>query len=215
MPADEFTYGGALNLGCAAARGEILVALSAHAFPPDDRWLERMLEPFGDERVACASGDDFDPDGGRLERRMIQDLALARRNPNWGYSNSAGAFRSDLWRDRPFRSDMPFSEDKEWAWHWLKRERLVVVGPDLSTNHDHSKDPLPTLYRRSNLKWVGYSMFLDLEPYGVRSLAREWWCEQESYRSRARARLSHRRAARLLGSYTGRRRARRVTARDR
>jgi hypothetical protein len=34
-------------------------------------------------------------------------------------------------------------------------------------------------------------------------MLREWWTDQDSYRSRSRARLSHRRAARLLGRYAG------------
>jgi hypothetical protein len=34
-------------------------------------------------------------------------------------------------------------------------------------------------------------------------MVREWWTDQDSYRSMSRARLSHRRAARLLGRYAG------------
>ncbi|HEY8764785.1 MAG TPA: glycosyltransferase [Solirubrobacteraceae bacterium] len=61
LPARSFTFGRALNLGAANARGEILVALSAHAFAPDPGWLERLTEPFADPRVACVAGDSFDP----------------------------------------------------------------------------------------------------------------------------------------------------------
>jgi len=34
-------------------------------------------------------------------------------------------------------------------------------------------------------------------------MVHEWWTDQDSYRSPSRARLSHRRAARLLGRYAG------------
>src|SRR2546421_10428515 len=47
----EFSFGGALNLGAANARGEILVALSAHAFPRDHRWLARLADRFSDPAV--------------------------------------------------------------------------------------------------------------------------------------------------------------------
>ena len=35
-----FDYSTALNLGIEQARGDILVSLSAHAIPLDERWLE-------------------------------------------------------------------------------------------------------------------------------------------------------------------------------
>ena len=96
-PGAPFSYGGALNLGAGRAGGEVLVSLSAHAFPRDDRWLARLAETLGaDPRVACACGDLHGPDGHRLSGPIAQDAALARRRPEWGYSNAAGAFRAEL-----------------------------------------------------------------------------------------------------------------------
>jgi glycosyl transferase family 2 len=200
----DFTFGGALNIGCADAEVPLLVALSAHAPPPDYGWLERILEPFADERVACACGYAVAPDGGPLGDRVVQDIELARAHPYWGYSNSAGAFRADLWREHPFREDMPGTEDKAWAWHWLERGRVVVVDPSFATEHsDHGDEgPLAT-YRRARNVWRGFAMFLDLEPYGVRDLARDWWTGLDGYPSHLRARIGWRRAAKLLGHWRG------------
>ena len=131
IPAESFTYGGSLNTGSAQARAPLIVALSAHAFPPDEHWLERLRRPFSDERVACACGYPKGPDGDPLTGRVVQDLDMARANPFWGYSNSSGAFRAELWRERPFREDMPGTEDKEWAWHWLQQGRGGGRRPDL------------------------------------------------------------------------------------
>src|SRR5262245_56898027 len=39
----EFTFGGALNTGARVAQGDVHVALSAHCFAPDERWVERAL----------------------------------------------------------------------------------------------------------------------------------------------------------------------------
>jgi len=206
IPAPSFTFGGSLNKGCAAATGEIVVALSAHAFPPDPGWLERMLAPFADERVACACGQEFSPDGDPLAGPVRQDAALARRRPTWGYSNAAGAFRRELWEQRPFRADLPATEDKEWALHWLDRGYLCVLSPELLVEHDHSKDGMLDQYRRAEREWRGIAMMIgDLPRYPVGDLVREWWLDQGSYRSPARARLSHRRLARLVGEYMGRR----------
>jgi rhamnosyltransferase len=205
LPAAAFTFGGALNLGAANARGSVIVALSADAFPPDDRWLERLVAPLADERVACVSGDRFGPDAEPLSGPIEQDLALALRRPEWGYSNAAGAFRAELWRCRPFRGDLPGCEDKEWALHWLDRGHVCVIDPALAVEHDHTHDSFADIYRRARREAAGYSMYLGLGRPTAGDLARDWWSDVRWYSSPARARLSHRRTARLLGSYAGKR----------
>jgi len=210
QPASAFSFGRALNLGCANAGGDLLVALSAHAFPRDELWLGRLAAVFGDGMVACACGDRYGPDASPLSAPVRQDLALATRRPDWGYSNAAGAIRAALWRRRPFRADLPGGEDKEWAWHWLAQGYFCVVDPALTVDHDHAHDPLTSIYKRARREWQGFATFLAPErAYGPRELASEWWSDRRFYSSPTRARVSHRRAARLLGGYAGRRRARR------
>jgi rhamnosyltransferase len=204
IPAASFSYGGAINIGCEDATTPLVVALSAHAPPFDEHWLEQLVKPFSDERVACACGYEHGPDGEPLDGPLVQDLALARRYPFWGYSNSAGAFRTELWRKRPFREDMPATEDKEWAWHWLNEGHLAVVDPRLATQHSHRDEgPLKT-YARARDVWQGFSMYLNLEPYGARDLVREWWTELDRYPTHLRARIGWRRAAKLVGKWRGR-----------
>ena len=201
MAPEEFSFGAALNRGCAAAGGELVVALSAHAFPPDESWLERLLAVFQDPHVACASGVRYGPHGEPFSGRVVQDAELARRHPRWGYSNGEGAFRAELWRRRPFREDLPGAEDKEWARHWLEEGRLCVLDAALATHHDHAHDPPCQSFARARREWAGYRMFLELEPFGARALVREWWGEREGHRGALRARLSPRRLARLAGRY--------------
>lgn len=201
---DAFTFGGALNTGCSRARAPVAVALSAHAVPLDDGWLERVVGAVEAEGVACASGDRFGPDGAPLSAPLRQ---TARDAFLWGYSNAAGAFRMELWRERPFREDLTGAEDKEWAWHWLARGWAVVIAPDLVVEHDHTHDPLREIYVRSRREWQGYGAFVPgLDP-SARALLREWWSDLGTYSSPLKARLSHRRAARMLGAHAGRRRA--------
>ncbi len=209
IPARGFTFGGALNLGAANARGEILVALSAHAFPPERDWLARLLAPFADPRVACACGDRYGADGVPLTGRVDQDIAHARAHLQWGYSNAAGAFRAELWRAHPFRSDLPGCEDKEWASYWLERGYLCVVEDSLVVDHDHTHDSVASIYRRARREAEGLAMFLDRPPYHLAELAGEWRSDRRFYSSTLRAWLNHRRAAaarRLRGAATGRRR---------
>jgi glycosyltransferase involved in cell wall biosynthesis len=206
---DAFTFGGALNLGAERARGEILVALSAHAFPRDDGWLARLAAAFDDPRVACASGERFRPDGTPLTAAVEYDAALAARHPTWGYSNAAGAFRAALWRERPFRTDLPACEDREWCRHFLADGYVCVLDPALLVDHDHTHDPVAQIFARARREAAGFAAFLPPEALAavgasdLRALALAWYSDTRFYDSAWRGRLSHRRAARLLGSYTG------------
>src|SRR4051794_30804205 len=74
----DFSFGGALNRGAAVAQGDVVVALSAHAFPKDDDWLARMTAAFEDPGVLCAFGATHGFDARPLDGPVRQDAALAR-----------------------------------------------------------------------------------------------------------------------------------------
>jgi rhamnosyltransferase len=205
LPPERFTYGRALNAGAAQASAPVVVALSAHAFPPDATWLERMAAHFDDPSVACAYGEVRDAGHDPLPGPVAQDAAALERAPHWGYSNSAGAFRAALWRERPFREDMPGTEDREWSLWALRRGFVCVLDPALAVEHDHSRDSLRESFRRYEREARGFAMFLDLPPYRARDAVAEWWTDQGWHRSRSRARLDPRRMARLAGRWWGRR----------
>ena len=182
IPAADFTFGGSLNLGTEHATAPIVVALSAHAYPRDERWLERMLDAFEDPKVACAVGAEFGPDGEQIVGRLRQDEAMARRNPVVGYSNASGGYRRELWEQYKFRPDMPGTEDKEWSYHWLAQGYVCVLAPDLTVDHDHTKDPLRDTWIRARREWIGYGMYIDLPPYPIRDALRVWRTGARKYR---------------------------------
>jgi rhamnosyltransferase len=204
---ERFTFGRALNAGCAVSGAPVVVALSAHAFPPDERWLERMLAHFDDPAVACAYGERLDQRFAPLPGPVRQDAAMLEGNPYWGYSNSAGGFRAGLWRERPFREDLPGTEDREWSLWALRQGHVCVLDPALAVHHDHRREPLRACFRRYEREHRGFAMFLELPPYRARDAISEWWRDQGGHRSQARARLDPRRMARLAGKWWGRRRA--------
>jgi rhamnosyltransferase len=208
IPPEQFTYGRALNVGAqAATEPDVVVALSAHAYPRDPDWLGRLVAHFEDDPlVACACGWPRGPDGAPLTEPLRQDAAMIGRNVEWGYSNAAGGFRAALWRARQFREDLPGTEDREWSRWALQHGHVFVADPTLQVDHDHAGDSLRECFDRYAREHRGYAMFVeDLPPYSAGELVREWWAEQGWHRSRARARLDPRRAARLAGKWWGRR----------
>ena len=202
---ESFSFGAALNLGAEAAQQPVIAALSAHTGLPDHGWLARACATLADPGVACTSGDVYGPDGEPLIAAVRQGVDLARRRPEWGYANGAGAFQAGLWRERPFREDLPACEDKEWALYWLEHGYHCVIDPDLAVAHDHTHDPLPAIYARARREAAAYADFAGRGPQPLRALSRGWWSDTRFYASPWRARLSPRRMARLLGDHAGRR----------
>jgi rhamnosyltransferase len=203
IPSASFTFGYALNVGCERALAPLIVALSAHAYPPDAGWATRMVNAMSDDSVACACGYDTGPDGGRLTERTVHDEAHLNRFPLWGYSNANGIFRRELWCTRPFREDMPGTEDKEWAAYWIARGRVSVVDPNLAVIHSHHGDGPRLTYERSRREWEGNAMFLRLPEYPISAMLAEWWAVEAPER-----RIGWRRNTGLLGKWAGLRRGR-------
>ena len=52
----EFSFGRALNRGCAAASGDILLFASAHVYPVYDPYVEHLVSAFDRGGVAIAYG---------------------------------------------------------------------------------------------------------------------------------------------------------------
>jgi rhamnosyltransferase len=198
----EFTYGRALNRAALAASGDVLVAISAHALPPDAEWAGRMAAALDDDRVACAYGERLTPDLSPLRQPLLQDHAHAQRYPFYGYSNSAGAFRRVLWERQPFDEALPASEDKAWAWHWLREGRLVRLDPALAVHHSHADEGALRTYRRARADFSATRVFRPVPRVDARTVVGEWWRGPHAHRSDWRARLDPRRAAKLAGKWT-------------
>lgn len=216
MPAREFTYGRSLNLGSARARGNVLVNLSAHALPLTREWLAQLLGHFADPQVAGAwGGQTARMDGTPSPRVYSQDLAEYLRDVYLGFSNANGAVRRSLWEKRPWREDLPGTEDKEWA-HWAltSGHRLVFDGR-AEVFHYHKESAIKA-WRRAHREHAGYGAFIDLPPISAAEVLRQtyWQSLREIRGQRGWARPAGlvralpQIMAQQLGRYTGGRAAR-------
>jgi rhamnosyltransferase len=102
IPAFDFTYGYALNVGARAAKAPVHFALSAHCFAERPDWIERSLAHYEDSRVAATNGIATFADGRPVRETFLQDAAHARGNARWGFSNHASSWRVEVWRRFPF-----------------------------------------------------------------------------------------------------------------
>lgn len=147
MRPDDFDYSKALNVGIEEVRGELVVLLSAHAIPTDDRWLEHMLAPFSDPDVAGVASRQVPwPDAPWDEMlrlgRTFGDAPVRYTRANAAgivFSNAASAVRRADWARAPFT--LPAAEDLDWAQRVVAAGRTIVYEPAAATFHSHAESP--------------------------------------------------------------------------
>jgi len=145
VPPETFTYGRSLNVGVEAAKGEYIVALSGHAVPAVDTWLEALVTPLQDASVGGVYGrweplPDCNPfDILEIEQLFGKDRIIQTTDPK--FSNANGAWRKAVWQVERFDESLPANEDQAWAAAVQKRSFSIVYEPTAVVLHSHNRNP--------------------------------------------------------------------------
>ena len=101
IPSAEFTFGRSLNYGIKEAKREFIVIASAHVYPVYPDWLEALLHPFQDERVALTYGKQRGPEFVKFSEQQIFHQWYpdgGKLNQETAFCNNANAaIRKSLW----------------------------------------------------------------------------------------------------------------------
>lgn len=143
----DFDYSKSLNLGIGEVRGDLVVSLSAHAIPVDERWLESVTAPFERPEIAGVSTRQVPwPDAPWQEvKRLAQAFGEAPRTFSTGdtdgllFSNAASAIRRSVWQEHPFT--LPAVEDLDWAQRVVAAGWSIVYEPRTAVYHSHRESP--------------------------------------------------------------------------
>lgn len=160
LPAQDFDYSKALNVGIEEVRGELVISLSAHAIPLDGDWLETITAPFADVRVAGVSSRQVPwPDAPwqevhRLRHQFGEAARVYSRESNGGiiFSNAASAIRRSVWTEHPFT--LPAAEDLDWAQRVVAAGWAVVYEPRTAVYHSHHEGPRAQALRMMDINRV-------------------------------------------------------------
>ena len=178
IAADEFSFGRALNVGCEAASGDIFVFVSAHVYPADEFWLERLVAPFdAHQDVALVygrqMGDEFRTAFSEMEvmRRWFPDKSDPDQNHPF-CNNANCAVRASVWRQLPYDEQLTGLEDMAWACRAQKLGHRLWYEAGAAVVHLHDEPFSCTVnrYRREAIahkRIFGHQKMLAIEAFGL------------------------------------------------
>ncbi len=160
ITSSEFSFGRALNRGCEAASGDILLILSAHVYPVYDTYVGQILRPFTEPEVAVAYGRQVGDDRTRYsESRLMlkwfpQESAFDQGH---AFSNNANAaVRREAWSGLRYDEDLTGLEDLEFAHRALGQGMRISYVAEAPVVHVHEEtwDAIRNRYRREAIAYA-------------------------------------------------------------
>lgn len=170
IPKAEFSFGRSLNLGCQAARGDVLVAISAHCYPVYEDWLERLVEPFADPKVAMAYGMQRGNGANRFSEHSIfrqwfgEQSDFAQATPFANNANSA--FRREVWEQIPFNETLTGLEDLDFAQRIMGKGHRIAYVAEAPVIHVH-EESWPQVYNRYRREAIAMRRILPHERFDL------------------------------------------------
>jgi glycosyltransferase involved in cell wall biosynthesis len=124
---EEFSFGRSLNMGCAAATGEVLVFVSGHCIPTGPHWIAQLVAPLGRDNIAYTYGGQLGDDNSHFSERQIFAKYFPPgedKIPQAGFycNNANAAMLRSLWAEHRFDEELTGLEDMHLA------KRLVGMG---------------------------------------------------------------------------------------
>lgn len=170
IPMAEFSFGRSLNLGCQIAHGDILVAVSAHCYPVYGDWLEHLVAPFSDPKVAMAYGMQRGNGSNHFSEHRIfhqwfgDESNFIQSTPFANNANSA--FRRDVWKQVPFNETLTGLEDLDFAQRLMRKGHRIAYVAEATVIHVH-EETWAQIYNRYRREAMAMRRILPHERFGL------------------------------------------------
>ena len=142
---EEFTFGRSLNLGIEVASHPLIVVASAHVYPVYPDWLERLVEPFSDPRVALTYGKQRGGETNRFsERQIFKQWYPEHSDPRQAHpfcNNANAAIRRSVWEQHAYDETLTGLEDLAWANWALHAGYAISYVAEAEIVHVHHETP--------------------------------------------------------------------------
>ncbi|MDD1713402.1 MAG: glycosyltransferase [Methanoregulaceae archaeon] len=142
---EEFTFGRSLNLGISATTQPWVVIASAHVYPVYPDWLERLLEPLSDTKVALVYGKQRGAEATLFsEHQILAQWYTDRSQPRQAHpfcNNANVAIQRSLWEEHSYDETLTGLEDLAWA-QWAMRQGYgIAYIAEAEVVHVHHETP--------------------------------------------------------------------------
>jgi len=171
----RFSFGRSLNLGCAAASGEFVVAISAHCYPVCTDWLAKLLEPFADPLVAVTYGrQQGGPTTRFAERRVFATWFPPTSDDSQSHpfcNNANAALRRAVWQRLRFDETLTGLEDLAFAKSAMAQSYRVAYIADAGVVHVHD-ETWRQVFNRYQREAIAFRSIFPEERFGAWDFAR-------------------------------------------
>jgi len=140
---EEFSFGRSLNIGCGAAKGQLLVLVSGHCVPADPLWLQSLCRPLIERKAEYAYGRQVGGASGYFsESRLFAKYYPERSSiPQDGFfcNNANAALSRTGWARHKFDEELTGLEDMEFAKRLVSAGGKVAYVAEACVHHYHNE----------------------------------------------------------------------------
>lgn len=140
---DDFSFGRSLNVGCEAARGDVIVIVSGHCVPSDSEWLANLVRPITSDQAEYVYGRQLSGPESQFSEGQIFSKYFPERIDvaQGGYfcNNANSAIKKTTWQKLKFDEDLTGLEDMELAQRLTAQGGYVMYVPEAKVFHLHDE----------------------------------------------------------------------------
>ncbi len=139
----KFIPGKAINLPIKKVKSKFVVCLSAHCIPTNENWLNNLIKPLKNKKVAAVYGKQLPMYN--TESQNYRDLKIVFGNDkriqkkDYFFHNANSAIRASLLKKYPFSEKATNIEDRIWAKQILDSNQnfQIIYEPKAAVFHHH------------------------------------------------------------------------------
>lgn len=129
---EKFSYGGSANFAAEKARNKYIVIFSAHSYPVSPDFFTTIKRMFDKDDLLAGlrclhNQNDY--------KNYIEGVSVSDDPNKSGVIFSGSAFRKSVWKEFPFKEDVPTFEDKEWTLRIIKTKYKIEFAPVIFNYH--------------------------------------------------------------------------------
>jgi len=167
---EEFSFGRSLNVGCQNARGEFLILASAHDYPIREDWLERLLAPFADPKIALVYGRQRGNETTKYSEHQVFAKWFPNRsehNQKHPFCNNANAaIRREVWERLPYDETLTGLEDIDWSHRAMQLGYKIAYAADSEVVHVHD-ETFARIYNRYRREAIALKRIFPQERFSL------------------------------------------------